>query len=176
MANIKTQIKLSRDDRAALKKYISTGTHSAKLIRRAQILLALDTSYGRIPEKEQRIAESMGVSRQTIQVVKNDFLQRGKDGFLERKKRETPPNEPKVDGNLEAHMIAICCGEPPKGYARWTLRLIADKCVELGYIDSISHMTVKRALKKPTQTSFEKMLVHPPRTQCRFCCCNGGYP
>jgi hypothetical protein len=148
MANIKTQIKLSRDDRSTLRGYISNGIHSAKLIRRAQVILALDTSYGHVPEKEQRIAESMGVSRQTIQIIKNDFLQRGMDNFLVRKKRETPPNEPKVDGNLEAHIIAICCGAPPEGYERWTLRLIANKCVELGYIDSISHMTVKRTLKK----------------------------
>jgi transposase len=148
MGNIKVQIKLSRDDRTTLREYISSGTHSAKLIRRAQVILALDTSYGRVPGKEQQIAESMGVSRQTVQVIKNDFLQRGMDSFLIRKRRVTPPNEPKVDGNLEAHIIAICCGEPPKGYERWTLRLIASKCVELGYIESISHMTVKRTLKK----------------------------
>ncbi|HVI39768.1 MAG TPA: hypothetical protein VM577_03835 [Anaerovoracaceae bacterium] len=73
MANIKTKIRLSRNDRAALKDYVFNGTHSAKLIRRAQVLLALDTSYGHISEKEHRIAESMGVSRQTIQIIKNDF-------------------------------------------------------------------------------------------------------
>ena len=148
MANIKTQIKLSRDDRSVLADYISSGTHPAKLIRRAQVILALDTSYGHIPEKEQLIAGSIGISRQTVQIIKNDFLQRGMDSFLTRKKRETPPNEPKVDGNLEAHIIALCCSEPPQGYSRWTVRMLAGKCVELGYVDSISHMTVSRTLKK----------------------------
>jgi hypothetical protein len=70
------------------------------------------------------------------------------NGALYRKKRRTPPVPPKVDGNLEAHIIAVCCSKPPDGYERWTLRLVADKCIELGYAETISHMTVSRALKK----------------------------
>lgn len=76
------------------------------------------------------------------------------------KKRETPPVEPKVTGDVEAHIIALACGDPPKGYAKWTLRLLADRSVKLGYIESISHMQVGRILKKRVQASSEEMLVH----------------
>jgi len=67
---------------------------------------------------------------------------------LQRKKRATPPVAPKVTGDVEAHIIALCCSSPPEGYSRWTVRLLADKCVELGIIDSISPMTINRTLKK----------------------------
>ncbi len=68
--------------------------------------------------------------------------------LLARKKRETPPVPAKVTGEVEAHVIALACGKPPKGYSKWTLRLLANKAVELGYIDSISHVTVSNILKK----------------------------
>jgi len=89
------------------------------------------------------------VSRQTIQVIKDTFLQSPSlDAFLQRKKRTTPPVMPKVTGDVEAHILALCCSTPPEGYARWTVRLLADKCVELGIINSISPMTINRTLKK----------------------------
>ena len=75
-------------------------------------------------------------------------LNKGLEATINRKKRETPPVPAKVTGDIEAHIIALACGEPPEGYSRWSVRLIAQKCVELNYIDSISHMTVSRILKK----------------------------
>lgn len=76
------------------------------------------------------------------------------------KKRETPPVEAKVTGDVEAHIIALACGDPPKGYAKWTLRLLADRSVKLGYVESISHTQVGRILKKRVQASSEEVLVH----------------
>ena len=73
---------------------------------------------------------------------------RGLERVLTRKKRETPPVPVKVTGEVEAHVIALACGAPPEGYEKWSLRLLADKCVELNYIDSISHTTVANILKK----------------------------
>jgi hypothetical protein len=70
------------------------------------------------------------------------------DTFLQRKKREDPPVEPKITGDVEAHIIAVACSPIPEGHSKWTLRLIADRCVELEYIDKISHMSVSRVLKK----------------------------
>jgi transposase len=147
MPKKKYTIELTENERHELLKKLKSGTSPARVIMRANILLASDASSGK-PLTVAEIAERFNTTPTTVQTVKTDYVQAGLDGALRRKKRETPPIPPKVDGNLEAHIIAICCSEPPKGYERWTLRLIADKCVELGYVDSISHMTVKRTLKK----------------------------
>ncbi len=138
---------LTDQERLELTKIIETGTFPAKVINRANILLASDSSRGK-PLTVVEMAERLNTTPKTVQTVRTAFAKYGLDGALYRKKRETPPVPPKVDGNLEAYIISICCSEPPKGYERWTLRLIADKCVELGYVDSLSHMTVNRTLKK----------------------------
>jgi transposase len=142
-------IKLTVKDRATLERFCSTGVHSVRLVDRAKIILALDISGGRGAERQEPIAERLGVSRQTVNNVKCDFLAiKNVSVFLQRKRRETPPVPAKVTGEMEARVIAMACGEAPKGYARWTLRLLAEKCVELGYADNMSHMTVSRLLKK----------------------------
>ena len=144
-------IVLTSDERRELKKFSTTGVHSIKLVNRAKIILALDRSAGKKTQTQDAIARCIGVSRQSINTVKKDFLATGSiAAFLQRKKRETPPVPAKVTGEVEARIIALACGKVPKGYARWTLRLLAEKCVELEYCDSISHMTIKRTLKKRT--------------------------
>jgi len=148
MSNIKRVIKLSQNERKRLQEFTSKGNHPVRIVRRAQIILALDTSYNRVPENEVTIAKNLNITRQTVQNAKCDYLELGIDRFLERRKRETPPVPAKVDGEFEAHLIALCCSDPPEGYARWSVRLVADKVVELGYIESVSHMTVNRILKK----------------------------
>jgi hypothetical protein len=97
----------------------------------------------------KRTADEHGVSRQTVYNIIEDY-HNSKDitEFLSRKVRETPPIAPKADGDVEAHIIALACSEAPKGYARWTVRLLADKAVELDFVDSISPATVHRLLKK----------------------------
>ena len=145
MPKKKYVIELANKERIELTKIIKTGSSPAKVITRANILLVSDASYGK-PLTVAETAERFNTTSTTVQTVRTAFAEFGLDGALYRKKRETPPVQPKVDGNLEAHIISICCSEPPEGYERWTLRLIADKCVELGYIDSISHMTGKRTL------------------------------
>ena len=145
----KKQIKLSVKDRATLEQFCSKGVHNVRLVDRAKIILALDISGGRSAERQEVIAERLGVSRQTVNNVRNDFLAvKNLTVFLQRKQRETPPVPAKVTGKMEARIIALACGEAPKGYARWTLRLLAGKCVELGYSDNMSHMTISRLLKK----------------------------
>jgi len=140
---------LSAEERNELEQFSSKGVHGVRLVNRAKIILALDSSEGRKPEKQDEIAKRIGVSRQAVNDAKKDFLSSGSvSTFLMRKKRETPPVEPKVTGDLEAHIIALACGEAPKGCARWTVRLLAEKSVELQYVDSLSHMTVSRLLKK----------------------------
>jgi len=143
------QIELSPEVRKALEQFIKTGVRSVRLVNRAKIILALDNSEGRKAQTQDAICKSVGVSRQTVINARHDFLLAGNiSDFLQRKKRETPPVEPKITGELEARIIALACSEVPIGYARWTLRLLAEKCVELQYSDSMSHMSISRLLKK----------------------------
>ena len=148
MSNKKREIKLTQNEKRTLKDFISKGMHPSRLIRRAQIILALDSSYNRTPAREADIAKQFHISRQAVQNAKCDFIELGIESFLQRRKREDPPVPIKADGKFEAHLIALCCNDPPEGYERWNVRLLADKVVELGYIDSVSHMTVSRVLKK----------------------------
>ena len=147
--NIK-QIELTPEERKELKKFSTTGTHSIKLANRAKIILALDVSTGKNNSQTQgAISRCIGVSRQTIYHARDDFLAAGSvSAFLQRKKRKTPPVPPKITGELEARIIALACSKAPQGFARWSLRLLAEKCIELQFIDEISHMTIKRLLKK----------------------------
>jgi hypothetical protein len=147
MPKRKYTIKLTDKERKFLMKTIKSGTSSARIILRANVLLLSDSS-AQNPMTVTKLAELLQTTPTTIQTIRTEYCESGLDVALFRKKRQTPPVAPKVDGNVEAHIIALCCGEPPEGYSRWTVRLIADKCVELGYVDSISHMTVSRTLKK----------------------------
>lgn len=95
-----------------------------------------------------QIADAYHTSPTTVQTVRASYVNNGLESTIYRKKRETPPVPAKVTGDVEAHIVALACSEPPEGYERWTVRLLADKCVELNYVDSLSHMTVSRVLKK----------------------------
>jgi predicted regulator of amino acid metabolism with ACT domain len=144
-----TKIELSQETRRELEKYCTTGIQCVKSVDRAKIILELDESNERKPLKQEMIADKIGVSRQTVNGTKKKFLTADSvSEFLKRKKRVTPPVEPKVTGELEAHIIAMACSKAPEGCAKWTLRLIAEKCVELNYVDSLSQMSVCRLLKK----------------------------
>ena len=142
-------IYLSEEDRKVVETFAKNGSHNAHLITRARILLVLDQTGKRNHMRISQTAERHGVSRQTVYNIIEDY-HNAKDitDFLTRKKRETPPVPAKIDGDIEAHIIALACSEAPEGYARWTVRLLAEKTVELGFIDSISHMTIQRLLKK----------------------------
>ena len=143
------EVKLTVKERVELEKFSTTGLRNVRLVNRAKIILALDTSGRRTPERHEIIAERLGVSRQTVSYVKRFFQEKKSvKELLQRKQRETPPVPPKVTGELEARIIALACSEAPKGYARWTLRLLAEKCVQLHYSNNMSHMTISRLLKK----------------------------
>jgi len=148
MQYVKKKVRLSPDDREKIGKFIASGVKPARSVARANILLALDALEGQVPT-ERAIAETYHVSRQTVKNIKNEFHKNPDiDAVLSRKKRDTPPREIKITGDVEAHLIALCCSNPPEGYARWTVRLLADKMVELSFVPSISPMTVARVLKK----------------------------
>ena len=142
-------IMLNSEQREKLEKFAKTGVRSTHLVKRAKVILALDRWNTKEHLRISRICEQVEITRQSLNTIRKDFLASPSvEEFLTRKKRATPPNEPKVTGDVEAHIIALACSEPPKGYAKWSTRLLAEKSVELDFIDSISHMTVERVLKK----------------------------
>ena len=144
---IKYKITLNKTEHEQLIDIISKGVHSSQLYRTAYILLNCDE--GKYGDKiiGQEISKVLKVSMRMIDRVKQRFIEDGYESCLERKPSEQP-KERKVDGDLEAHLIALSCSKAPKGFSRWSLRMLADKVVELKYAESISHETVRRALKK----------------------------
>jgi hypothetical protein len=140
---------LKAEEREKLERFTKSGVHSALLIRRAKVILALDRSNKKDHLRIGRICEANSISRRGLCDIRNDFFKAGSiEEFLTRKRRETPPVEAKITGEVEAHIIALACSSPPEGCARWTVRLLADKAVELQYIDSLSHTSVSTLLKK----------------------------
>lgn len=141
------RIKLLKSEVDELNSIINKGTHSAQTVRTAYILLNCDE--GPFSEKvtNEKISQVLKVGMRTIDRVKKRFIEEGLEAALERRLTQRT-YEKKVDGDLEAKLVSLCCSEPPEGYARWSVRLLADKLIELQYVDAISHVTVHKALKK----------------------------
>jgi transposase len=140
---------LSADEREWLTRVVRTGAHPAQEVRRSRILLELDESGGQ-PAGRREIAGRVGVNPQTIANVAGVYAQRGGDvvATIQRKKRLTPPVEPKVTGEVEARLIAMACSTPPPGHARWSLRLL-ERQVQLAQdIPDMDHSTIGKVLKK----------------------------
>lgn len=140
---------LTEEDRQRVEAFAKNGTHNCHLIVRANILLVLDRTGKKDHMRIKQTAETHGVTRRTVYNIISDY-HNAKDinEFLRRKPRETPPVPAKINGEVEAHIVALACSEAPKGYARWTVRLLSKRAVELDFIDSISPMTIQRLLKK----------------------------
>ena len=147
MPSIKYVIELSNQEKVRLMEIVKKGNSPARTILRANILLASDKQSDKYMTVSE-IANAYRTTPTTVQTVRTSYCKNGLESTINRKKRETPPIPAKVTGEVEAHIIALACGQPPEGYSRWTLRLLADKTVELGYIESISHVTVSTILKK----------------------------
>lgn len=141
------KVTLTPDERTQLGKLISSGKGAAQRLTHARILLHADSGEGGPGWIDQRISEAVTVSVATIERVRQRFVEEGLEAALNP--RPHPPSSPrKMDGKAEAHLIALACSPPPEGRARWTLRLLADQMVGLGYVDSLSHETVRVALKQ----------------------------
>lgn len=147
MPSVKYIIELSDADRKVLTDLVGKGTSPAKAILRANILLASDRNNAKHMTVAE-IAAAYHTTPTTVQNVRTSYATNGLEATVKRKKRATPPVPPKVTGDVEAHIIALACGKPPEGYQKWTLRLLANTCVELNYAESLSHVTVSRILKK----------------------------
>jgi hypothetical protein len=141
------KITLTKEEREQLNDIISKGTHSAQLYHGAYILLNCDEGKWGDKLTNEQIRKVLQISMRMIDRVKQKFVEEGFEACLERKTL-SKTKEKKVDGDMEAHLIALSCSKPPKGYSRWSLRMLADKMIELKYAESISHETVRRVLKK----------------------------
>ena len=144
---VRYKVTLTREEHEQLKTVLGKGKHSSQQYRNACILINSDEGpFGNKLSNEQ-IAQVLQINPKTVERVKQRFVEEGFDVCMDRK--PYPQKGPtKTDGDFEAHLIALSCSEAPEGYARWSLRLLADKMVELKYTDSISHETVRQVLKK----------------------------
>lgn len=142
-------IYLSEEEEIRLKEIVKKGEHNAHMITRARVLLMLNRTGKSDHVRYKRTAEYAQISVQAVYNMRDEFLTNHDiESYLMRKKRETPPRAPKLDGESEAKIIALACSEPPKGHSRWTVRLLSEKAVQLQFVDEISHMTIQRLLKK----------------------------
>lgn len=140
-------IHLTKSEREELMSIIDKGSHTSQTFRNAYILLNCDKGKHAAKVTNEQISTVLKVGMRTIDRVKKRFIEDGMEATLERK-LSNRVYERKADGDLEAKLVALCCSKPPKGQSQWSLRLLADKVVELKYIDSISHETVRSVLKK----------------------------
>jgi hypothetical protein len=148
MTRIYYKVTLSEDERRLLEEITTRGKHSSQKVLNALILLGCDEGpFQEQKQTGQQLADVLPVSLRKIDRIKRRFVEEGLEVALEKRKPDRQ-YEKKVDGDFEAHLVALSCSEPPEGHARWSLRLLADKMVELEYVDSVSHETVRRVLKK----------------------------
>lgn len=139
-------VRLSEEERERLTGIVKKLKGTSQKVRRAQVLLKADADGPDWPD--QQIADAFGCRRQTVENVRQRLVERGLEQTLNGVKRLNPPTPKLLDGEQEAKVIATRLGPPPAGYAHWTLRLLASKVVELSIVESISHETVRRTLKK----------------------------
>lgn len=142
------RVTLTGEERSELEALTHKGRIDARRFIHARILLLCDCGEGGPAWNVADVAAALSVTSRSIEHIKKRFVEEGLKAALERKPREKPPQEVRFDGAFEARLIALACSDAPDGRDRWTVRLLADKAVELKMADNVSHMTVQRILKK----------------------------
>ena len=141
------RVTLLEEERQELQSMVSAGKAAARKLVRARILLLADQADGGPAKLDPGIADALGCGRATIGRTRQQFVEEGMEAAL-NPKPTTRVYERRLDGKAEAHLVAIACGAPPEGRARWTLRLLADRMVGLGCVESVCHEAVRQTLKK----------------------------
>src|SRR5680860_601535 len=144
---IKYKVTLSQEERDELMSLTKGGRHSSKKVIHALILLNCDEGEFSDKVKNEEVAKVLRIGVRTIDRVKKKFVEEGYEAALENRPTSRV-YERKADGEVEAHVVAVSCSKAPEGFSKWSLRLLADKMVELKYVDDISYETVRRVLKK----------------------------
>jgi hypothetical protein len=139
-------VRLTEQERCELREVIKKLKGSSQKVRRAQILLKADIEGSNWTD--ERIAEAFGCRTKTVENIRQRLVEKGFSETLNGLRRDTPPTPKRLDGAQEAQVLALRLGSPPKGYANWSLRLLSRKVVELGIVDTVSHETIRRTLKK----------------------------
>ena len=142
------RVTLTKEERKELEAMTRRGKTHARRFIHARALLLCDAGADGPAWNVADVATALGVTSRSIEHLKKRFVEDGFEAALERKPREKPPREVIFDGAFEARLIALACSDAPEGHRRWTVRLLADKAVELSFAESVSHMTVQRVLKK----------------------------
>jgi len=140
-------VTLTQEERQMLQAMLSRGKAAARKLMRARMLLKADAAAGGPGWNDDAIAEALEVGRATVERVRKEFVEEGLDGALNRRKPRREYTRT-LDGDGEAHLVALACSQAPEGRSRWTLRLLADRMVVLEYVDTVSKDTVSRVLKK----------------------------
>jgi transposase len=159
---IKYKVTLTKEEREELKSITNKGRHTSQKFRNAYVLLNCDEGEYSEKATNSEISKILKVGMRTIDRIKKRFVEEGFDAILERKPTSRE-YEKKADGDFEARVVALSCSEPPKGFSRWSLRLLADKIVELQIVESVSHETVRTVLKKRLKTLESKRMGNPTR-------------
>lgn len=144
----KYKVTLTAEERKSLQDLIAAKKTAAQKVIHARILLKADAGPGGPAWTDARIAEALEVDVSTVERLRQRFVEQGVDAALGRKKQDRPSRPRTLDGKAEARLIALACSEPPAGRVRWTLRLLADKLVELEIVETVCTETIRRTLKK----------------------------
>ena len=157
---VKYKVTLTKEEREQLQSVMGKGKHTSQQYRNACILLNSDEGPKGQRLSNEQIAQVLHINTKTVERVKQRFVEEGFDECMDRK--PYPKKGPKkADGDFEAHLIALSRSEAPEGYARWSLRLLADKMVEMKFTDNVSHETVRRVLKKRNQAVESERMGDP---------------
>ncbi len=159
-------IRLSEAEREELDGLVNRGRVAAAKRRRAQVLLLVDEGAAGPGMIDREAAERVGFSRRTVEMIRERCVTEGLHSALERKPRSREKTSA-LDGDGEARLVSLACSSAPEGHARWTLKMLADKLVELEIVDSISKETVRRVLKKHYQPLAEENVVHSSKGERR---------
>ena len=141
-------VRLEAEEREQLQKLGKSGKAAAYKIRHANMLLAVDESEQGPALKDEQVAQTLGITVRSVELLRRRFVEEGLDACLSHKKQVRPSVEAKFDGEKEAKLIAVACGPAPEGRARWTLQLLSDRVVELRIVEECSPETIRRTLKK----------------------------
>ncbi len=157
-------VRLSREERKELTELVNKGKAAAYKRKHAQVLLKADISEERSGWTDKKISEAFDVGLRTVERVRQRLVESGLENAINRAKQKNRKSR-KLDGEQEAYLIALSCSEPPEGRARWTLRLLAGRLVELDYVEGISHETIRQILKKRNKALAEKRMVYSTRKE-----------
>jgi transposase len=164
----KYRVQLSAEEQRTLRAMLRRGRHSSRVLNRARVLLMAHEG-----KWDKEVAAAVGVTVTTVANIRRRYVEGGLEAALyDRPHRRRPP---KLDGHQEAYLIALACSSPPEGSQRWTLRLLADRLVELGVVEAISHVTVGDILKKRRPALDDQAVVHSPYRR-RVCLPDGRHP